>query len=94
MGKEFNSSLSKHINFLTKNIENQENYNSKFSKILQEMNIFESEDEKNEDKKNEDEQDNNLENDDQNQSQNEQEKVNKMKIKTELIQIMTLMNAQ
>ena len=72
--KEFNSSLSKHINFLTKNIENQENYNSKFSKILQEMNIFESEDEKNEDEKNEEEQDNNLENDDQNQSQNEQEK--------------------
>ena len=72
--KEFNSSLSKHINFLTKNIENQENYNSKFSKILQEMNIFESEDEKNEDEKNEEEQHNNLENDDQNQSQNEQEK--------------------
>ena len=72
--KEFNSSLSKHINFLTKNIENQENYNSKFSKILQEMNIFESENEKNEDEKNKNEQDNNLENDDQNQSQNEQEK--------------------
>ena len=67
--KEFNSSLSKHINFLTKNIENQENYNSKFSKILQGMNIFESEDEKNKN-----EQDNNLENNDQNQSQDEQEK--------------------
>jgi len=67
--KELNSSLSKHINFLTKNIENQENYNSKFSKILQGMNIFESEDEKNKN-----EQDNNLENNDQNQSQNEQEK--------------------
>ena len=67
--KEFNSSLSKHINFLTKNIENQENYNSKLSKILQGMNIFESEDEKNKN-----EQDNNLENNDQNQSQDEQEK--------------------
>ena len=67
--KEFNSSLSKHINFLTKNIENQENYNSKFSKILQGMNIFESEDEKNKN-----EQDNNLENNDQNQFQDEQEK--------------------
>ena len=67
--KEFNSSLSKHINFLTKNIENQENYNSKFSKILQGMNIFESEDEKNKN-----EQDNNSENNDQNQSQDEQEK--------------------
>ena len=71
--KEFNSSLAKHINFLTKNIENQENYNSKFSKILQEMNIFESENEKNEDKK-EDEQDNKLENNDQKESQDQQEK--------------------
>jgi len=72
--KEFNSSLSKHINFLAKNIENQENYNSKFSKILQGMDIFESENEKNEDEKNKNEQDNSLENNDQNQSQNEQEK--------------------
>jgi len=72
--KEFNLSLNKHINFLTKNIENQENYNSKFSKILQGMDIFESENEKNEDEKNKNEQDNNLENNDQNQSQNEQEK--------------------
>ena len=72
--KEFNSSLSKHINFLTKNIENQENYNSKFSKILQGMDIFESENEKNEDEKNKNEQDNSLENNDQKQSQNEQEK--------------------
>ena len=72
--KEFNSSLSKHINFLTKNIENQENYNSKFSKILQGMDIFESENEKNEDEENKNEQDNSSENNDQNQSQNEQEK--------------------
>ena len=72
--KEFNSSLAKHINFLTKNIENQENYNSKFSKILQEMNIFESENEKNEDKKKADEQDNKSENNDQKESQDQQEK--------------------
>jgi len=72
--KEFNSSLSKHINYLSKNIENQENYNSKFSKILQGMNVFESENEKNEDEKNKNEQDNSLENNDQNQSQDEQEK--------------------
>ena len=72
--KEFNSSLSKHINYLSKNIENQEKYNSKFSKILQEMDIFESENEKNENEKNEDEQDNNLENNDQKQSKETQEK--------------------
>ena len=72
--KEFNSSLAKHINFLTKNIENQEKYNSKFSKILQEMDIFESENEKNEDKKKADEQDNKSENNDQKESQDQQEK--------------------
>ena len=72
--KEFNSSLNKHINFLSKNIENQEKYNSKFSKILQEMDIFEAENEKNENDKNEDEQDNNLENNDQKQSKETQEK--------------------
>ena len=73
--KEFNSSLGKHINFLNKNLENQENYSSKFSEILQEMNIFDSENdiEKNEDQ-NANEQDNNPDNNDQNQPQSEQEK--------------------
>ena len=34
--KEFNSSLSKHINFLTKNIENQENIILNFQKYFKE----------------------------------------------------------
>ena len=71
--KEFNSSLSNHINFLTKNLEDQEKYNSKFSEILQEMNIFDSENEKNEDENINNEQNNNS-NNDQNQSRDEQEK--------------------
>jgi len=71
--KDFNSSLSSHINFLTKNLENQENYNSKFSEILQEMDIFDSESEKNEDENINNEQDNNS-NNNQNQSKDEQEK--------------------
>ena len=74
--EEFNSSLSKHINFLNKNLENQENYNSKFSEILQQMNIFDSEneDEKDENEKNANEQENNQNNNDQSQPQAEQEK--------------------
>jgi len=72
--KEFNSSLNKHINFLNKNIENQEKYNSKFSEILQKMEIFETDNEKNDEEKKEDEQDNNLENNDQKQSKETQEK--------------------
>ena len=72
--KEFNSSLGKHINFLNKNLENQENYNSKFSEILQEMNIFDSENdiEKNEDQ-NANEENNNPDNNDQNEPQGEQD---------------------
>ena len=67
--KEFNSSLGKHINFLNKNIENQENIILNFQKYFKEMNIFESENdnEKNENQKNE--QDNNPDNNDQNQSE-------------------------
>ena len=47
--KDFDSSFSKHINYLKKNIENQKNYNSKFSEILERMDILTSE--KNEDDK-------------------------------------------
>ena len=42
--KDFNQSISKHINFLKKNFEDQSIYSSKFSKILQDMDIFQSED--------------------------------------------------
>ena len=51
--KDFNSSIGKHLNFLNKNFENQEIYNSKFSEILSEMDIFDSNDndEKNEDQR-------------------------------------------
>ena len=47
--KDFDASFSKHINYLKKNIENQKNYNSKFSEILESMDILTSE--KNEDDK-------------------------------------------
>ena len=39
---DFKSNLDRHLEFLSNNLENQEIYNSKFSKILQEMKIFES----------------------------------------------------
>jgi len=71
--KEFDSSLGNHINFLTKNLENQKKYNSKFSEILQKMDIFDSDNDKSDDKENKNEQDSNPDND-QNQTQEEQEK--------------------
>ena len=43
--KEFEEYLDKHLNFLKKNIENQEKYNSKFLEIFQEMGIFDNSDE-------------------------------------------------
>ena len=71
--KEFDSSLGNHINFLTKNLENQKKYNSKFSEILQKMNIFNSDNEKSDDQENKNEHDANPDNG-QNQTQEEQEK--------------------
>ena len=70
--KEFNSSLSKHVKFLHDNIENQEAYNSKFSKLLQEMGIFESESDNEKQENQENEQKN--ENNSKNESKGEQEK--------------------
>ena len=68
--EDFKNSFNKHIKYLSKNLENQEIYNSKFSEILQNMKIFESED--NEDKKQTQEKDeqnkNNSNEDDSNES--------------------------
>ena len=71
--KEFNSSLNNHIKFLNKNIENQEAYNSKFSEILEQMGIYDSESE-NEKNETQDNQENNENNNKENQSEGEQEK--------------------
>ncbi len=65
--KDFENSIDKHLNFLKKNLENQENYSSKFSEILQEMDIFQNEEnnEINEENQNDDQ---------KNPSNNDQEK--------------------
>ena len=54
--KDFDKSISKHIEFLKKNLEDQNIYSSKFSQLLQEMDIFQSEE--NEEKKDENQEDN------------------------------------
>jgi len=51
--KDFNNSFKKHIKYLYENLENQESYNAKFSEILQNMEIFESENNEDEKKKEE-----------------------------------------
>jgi cobaltochelatase CobT len=62
--KDFDSSIEKHIDFLSKNVEDQNNYSSKFNEILENMDVLSSENEKH-DERNEEkdkEQDNNSEN--------------------------------
>ena len=73
--KNFNSSVEKHIDFLTKNIEDQNNYSLKFSEIFESMDFLNSNNEKNEDENNEknNEQDNKSENDDDNKSDKQDE---------------------
>ena len=73
--KDFNSSIGQHIDFLSKNLEDQDNYSSKFSEILQGMEIFNSEnnENKNEDENKENDQENNSNNNDDSQSSGEEE---------------------
>ena len=64
--KEFDQVIEKHIKFLKENLEYQNKYSSKFSEILQEMEIFKNED-------NEETKEENQDNDQNNQSNNDQE---------------------
>ena len=40
--KDFDQSIDKHLEFLKENLEDQNKYSSKFSEILQEMDIFQT----------------------------------------------------
>ena len=74
--KDFKNSFDKHIKYLNKNLENQEIYNEKFSKILQNMEIFnsENEDEKEETQEDNESDDKNSNNDDTNNSDTSEQK--------------------
>ncbi len=74
--KNFDQSIDKHINFLKDNLEDQEIYNSKFSKILQEMDLFQSENDENEKEENQNENQENPANDDQNSDSEDQKDQN------------------
>ena len=74
--KDFNLSIKEHVDFLNKNMEDQENYGSKFSQILENMNVLSSSDKKNEEDDNEkdNEQENKSENNDDNKSDGQDKK--------------------
>ena len=73
--KEFDESIDKHLDFLSKNLEDQNNYSLKFSEILENMNVFASNNEENnkENDELENEQDNKSENDNDSQSDDKEE---------------------
>ncbi len=71
--KEFKNNFDKHINYLSQNLENQDLYNSKFSEILQKMEIFDAENSEDQQENQPKDQDENLNQDDDGQSQGEQE---------------------
>ena len=75
--KEFDQSISKHINFLKNNFEDQNIYSSKFSKILQDMDIFQTEDNEETKEDNQSEGLDNPSNDDQDSNSEDQKDQNK-----------------
>jgi len=76
---EFDSSIGKHLKFLIKNLENQELYNSKFSELIENLEIFDdenddiNEEDKNNEQENSENQDNNSQSDGEEQSSNKEE---------------------
>ncbi len=64
--KDFEEAIEKHKEFLIKNLENQNIYSSKFSEILEEMDIFQSEDEDERKEENQDQGQDNPSNEDEN----------------------------
>ena len=71
--KDFDISISKHINFLKENLENQNEYSSKFSEIFAEMDIFQNEQNDESKEENQDSEQNNQSNDDK-KAENEDNK--------------------
>ncbi len=71
--KDFEKSIEKHKEFLINNLEDQNIYASKFSQILEEMDIFQSEEDEKKEEENQDKGQDNPSNDDQN-SDNEDNK--------------------
>jgi len=63
--KDFEQSIEKHKKFLQENLENQDNYGKRFSQILEEMDIFQSEEDEEKKEENQDQEQNNPSNDDQ-----------------------------
>ena len=83
--KDFEKSIDKHRKFLQENLENQNKYNSRFTEILDKMDIFQGE--KNDERKEENQdqrQDDSSNEDHKNESQNNKEDKNDQEARTAL----------
>ena len=67
--KDFTFSIDEHLDFLKKNLENQDSYGLKFSKIFENMNVFNSNNDEND--KDDDEKDNKHENKSENSDEDQ-----------------------
>ena len=80
--KDFDQSIKEHLKFLKDNLENQNEYSSKFSELLQGLDIFQTEDETESNEENPDNGQDNPSNDDQ-ESENKDQKDQKKEEETE-----------
>ena len=73
--KDFTASIDKHLDFLNKNLEDQNTYGLKFSEILENMDVFNSDNSENseDDDEKDNEQENKSENSDDNQSDSKED---------------------
>ena len=74
---DFDKVIEKHIKFLKENLEFQNEYSTKFSKILQEMEIFQNEENEETKEENQDDGQNNSSNDDQENNTEDKKDQNK-----------------
>ena len=75
--RDFDKSILKHINFLKDNLENQNTYNSRFSEILREMDIFQNEDNEEAKEENQEEGQKNPSNNDEDSNNDDKKDENK-----------------
>ena len=71
--KDFDQSISKHLKFLKDNLEDQNVYASRFSEILQNMDIFQNEDQENKIENKEEEQNNSSNTDQHNENEDQKD---------------------
>ena len=71
--KDFTNTIGKHIEYLQNNFENQDIYNKKFSDLIKELDIFDTENDQNQDNDTTENQDNNKDQDDNSENKSDQD---------------------